>query len=565
MTKQGKLAIIITILVGTIVAVFLLKETSGDTKNPSTLKKVAYSNWKKRFDNFDKNPMGTYLFNRILQAHIGKNHIYEIDSWNQLDSLHKDSLALPTYLFVGHSFGITEDETHDILSKVSEGSTAYLSFNIASNNFIDSLIDEYIFSFVYKESVDVKSEKDIFNVINLYQMDTLATNWNVLSEYVHRFPENIITSIDGYANCISFKIGEGNLILQTTPSLFYNYQVQTDNGFKHAELIANLLPKNQNIYSLEIGRLTDEYGNYDEYDEDGEAGGEDNSLLQFVFENKTLLFAFILAIFTAILFLIFRAKRLHPIVPYLAPKKDVTIVFAETITSIYLSRDNPYGLLNIQKKNFYSSVQKHFFIDISKKEREKAITRLAEKSNISQHEIESLLALLETAKVSSVDENYIINTSKKIREFYQKTKIISDSTIAKIGFRELTIKRSFVLPAILILAGLFFFFYGTYFLVIAMGVGIALWPISFILLALGITRLSNPVMKIRKDDIVLYSVLGKKKVFSNDDVLKAEILSNGYTFHIKNGKKYRINNFEVSNFDRKQLHNYVSQLNELEL
>lgn len=566
MTNQAKLSIVAIILIGTIVLVFLFSGKTGKDATMPQAQKEYYNNWDQRFDNFDKNPLGTYLFNRILQTHIDTNNFYEVDDWNQLDSIHLDSLAIPSYIFVGHSFGITEDETHDVLMKVAEGSTVFLSSNLISNNVLDSLFYFTEYSFVYDEKIQLQFNNKELSLYNVYQMDTLATNWNVITHFGGKYENKSISFIDEYTNCISVKIGKGKLYIHSTPSLFYNFQVQTNNGFEYAEFIANLLPENQDIYSLEIGRLTDNYGKFDEFDLDEEFNGtQDRSFLQFIFENRTLLFAFILAIITTFLFLIFRAKRLHPVVPYIPKKKDVTLAFAETITSIYLSRKNPYGLLAIQKKNFYVTIKKHFFLDLGKKDREKSIHRLAEKADIPQAEIETILELLETTRTSSVDDAYLIRVSKIIHDFYRKTKVISERTIEKIGFRTITIRRSFILPALLILSGMFFFLYGTYFLVIAMGVGIALWPISFVLIGLGIIRMKNPVMKIEKDGYAFYSIFGKMKKFTNDELLKAELLSNGYIFVFKNGKKIRINTFEVSGFDRKQLQNYISKLNELEL
>ena len=168
-------------------------------------------------------------------------------------------------------------------------------------------------------------------------------------------------------------------MLNTTPKAFYNYQLKRKTGFKYSEFVLNQLSPNQDIIILELGRLSDNYGDEDVDEETGDKLKKDDSYLTLLFKNPTLLKAMLLAIIGMLLFVIFRSKRTQPVVPYISQKKDMTLAFADTITSIYFAKRNPYGLLQVQKRNFYSMVQKHFYIDLSRDDKKNAIESLAER------------------------------------------------------------------------------------------------------------------------------------------------------------------------------------------
>ena len=93
----------------------------------------------------------------------------------------------------------------------------------------------------------------------------------------------------------------------------------------------------------------------------------------------------------------------------------MTLAFAETITSIYFSKRNPYGLLQVQRKNFYTTILRHFFVDLQRRESDKALIILAEKSNKPLEEIKDHVDKLEAKETNKVKQLELINTlAKKI-------------------------------------------------------------------------------------------------------------------------------------------------------
>jgi len=372
----------------------------------------------------------------------------------------------------------------------------------------------------------------------------------------------------GMDNYVKVNMGEGAVFLHTTPTAFFNYQLKRTQGFKYAVQVIDELSQDRDIYLLELGRLSENYGNITEgltEETTEEKGRKDDSYLRLLFENTTLLSAFLLSFLGLILFVIFRSKRTRPLVVFQEKKKDMTLAFAETITSIYFAKRNPYGLLQVQKKNFYSAIHKHFFLDIQRRKDDKVLQILAEKSNTPRPEIDSLVHAMEVENEQDITEQFLADISQKKREFYRKTGIISENLNRRIQEIELVFRRSLWLPGLFIIGGIFLIILGVYYLMGSIGIGVVLWPVGILLITMGSLRMSNPYMKINKDEIIYFSSLARKYKYHKDDLVATKIGSKGVVLHFNDGKQLIINYWDLSHFDAKQFKRVISKLHTREL
>jgi hypothetical protein len=241
--------------------------------------------------------------------------------------------------------------------------------------------------------------------------------------------------------------------------------------------------------------------------------------------------------------------------------------FAETITSIYTAKQNPYGLLHVQRKNFLDAIHKHFFVDLSRKDsdKERQLQILSQKTNISYEEIVSLLELFETKEVSKVNDNYIIDVAKKQRAFYEKTGIIQGKILQKVNILDFTIKRGLIFSYLLLLIGISSIIYGFYLLVIAVGVGIILWPIGIYFMVIGVLRISKKWIKIHGNELIYFSLLGKTTHYTLSDLISVSKLKHGVELNFTDGRTLVINYWEMSRFDKAQFELFLSKQQQFEL
>lgn len=562
MTSSRKISVIGGVILFMLLLVWMFSSSEKEVDSNSYF---SSSNWEVKYQPFDKNPRGTFLLHRLMQTHIGKNNMYVAETSAQLDSIVHMNKYHKTYFFTGNGFGLESYHFDSVMKQVEQGSHVFISFNQMYENNLEKFFDTIDFRSDYAEMETVYTSLGKNTMINLYEKDTVAREWLAFGDVTTVGPAKTLSTFMEMDNFIVIKIGKGKAFLHTNPNMFYNYQIKRGQGYYYTKYVLDQLPKKRDVVLMELGRLPDNFGNNDTDDQSGADGKEDRSFLKFIMEDPNLRTGLLLLIAGVILYVVFRSRRKRPIVPYITKNKDMTLAFTETITSIYFAKRNPYGLLQVQRKNFYANVQKHFFVDLSRREGDRELMILAEKSNRPLEEIKRMVNIFETKEASSVSEQMITEMAQKQREFYQEVGIISDSIVERVKKRELVFRRGLLLPSVLILLGLLAIFGGVYLLVIAKGVGIGLWPVGIALFLLGVMRLANPYLIVTPKELIYYSEFGKKHVHAREELLGTKITKSGVVITLNNNKQLIINYWDLSRFDRKQFERFISNIHTLEL
>lgn len=559
MNNKAKIGIIGIVLLVIVAALFFMGDNLLATKKAHET--FVSENWEDKYKLNEKDPYGLYMFNQLLRAHVDTNQaIIPLTNSVELDSV----MALnqrSTMLFVGDKFGLKTAEFDSVLAQVHDGNTLLLSSNQLTENIVRRLFIRYEVSYDYADSVNVNINNNTFSMFYLYQNDTIAHEWRAfLNVQPIDSTYRKLSTIFQLADFIRLKHGNGFIYIHTNPEFFFNYQVKRTEGYRYTSFLLNQLPQNQPVYILELGRLLEH--NYDPYGEgEGISDKQDDSYFQFILKSPALMAAFGLGLLGVLLFVLFRSKRMQPVVPYIEKKKNMSLEFAQTITSIYQSKSNPMGIVKVQGQNFYDAMQKHFFIDISGKanDRERAIAILSEKSSIPSSEINELIALFEPENQSALTDLHLAQIAEKQRSIYLRVNIITERIIDRIEGKEIQLQRNLLYSILLILLGIFVVMLGFYYLVASIGIGIVLWPIGALFLGIGIRRINRSYLVIRKDELVMYQSFGKKRIFLTIDLMRITIVKNAYIMHFKDAKELKINKLELSKFDKSQLERFISK------
>lgn len=565
MNNSKKIAFVLG-LIGFVVLFIWMIEYSGGPNDGSQKPVFTSSNWDRKYQLNDKDPYGLYLFDTLLTKHIDKQHaIHRVYEWTQFDTLRRKN-ERSTYLFIGHELELLNEEIDTLLSDVNQGSDLVLSFYDLSENVYTRIFKSISFEYDYAESMTVFAGKKKYVLHNIFQTDTVATVWEAFGKFeLQDSTYSILSSFMEMPNYIKIPHGKGAIYLHANPQFFVNYQVLEKDGFHYTNYFIDQLPKNQNVYWLEIARKANNYGNSDTDDKTGHEGKQDDSYFKLLFKHPSLMLAMLMVLLGFFLYLLFRAKRMRPVVPYIEKKKNMTLSFAETITAIYFAKQSPKGLLSVQRKNFYNTVQKHFFVDLARREGDREIKILSEKSNIPMEELLEFIQQLENKRANHVDHTYISEIARKQREFYQKTGIISQMIRQRLEKHEKQYNRTLWLPTLLILGGIYIILLGFYYLVTSRGIGIVLWPIGIAWLTMGILRLRKPLMSVTKEKMTVYSTVGKSKTYLLDELSSVKSTSTLVHFYFTENRTVKINYWEMSRFDKQQFERYVSNLHTLEL
>ena len=566
---SNKIKLLLVCGLAAIVALLMLFTDVG-SQNRTAEPTYVSADWSKKYGLKDFEPKGLFLFSKFLKERLtGRGEIYPLTKAQTIDSV-VDSGS--TLFFIGENFALKDRELRDVIEKVEEGNTLFLSCEHMTQNVIDMLFDFYTMTYEYEPKTTVhvldeitpfrNTKEKSFSFNAVFQNDTITREWRVFDEITIIGEElQLITSIQkggDYPNFIVFKRGKGKIFLHTTPESLLNYQLLKNDGALHAKFILQAFPKDQNAYWLDFAQLTrsKEEPNYDDFSDDKK--DRDESYLQFLFSNANLRIGMLLAFFGCILFLIFRSKRQRPVIPLKQKARNTSVEFSRTVASIFLSRQNPHGLLQLQKKNFYDLIARYFFIDLNDTNSARAIESLSQKANVPVDEIQKLLQLLETKVKINVDESYLFDVNRRIKLFIASSGIQRGTLSEGINKFEGVVRRELLISSVALISGIFIFLFGIWLLTNGSGVGAVCLPIGTVTILIAIRRFSRPVLKYQSKELIYYPLFAKKKDFLWKDLLSVENEQNGLQFYFKDGQKLIIKWSEISRFDQVHFERFVN-------
>lgn len=139
----------------------------------------------------------------------------------------------------------------------------------------------------------------------------------------------------GAATLVRVPVGEGAVVLSSTPGVFSNYALLRDDAFRYTDAVLGLLPNEQVVW-------------------DAHHKPQQNlaaTPLRFVVSRPALRLAYHLSLLMGLLFLVFRGRRWQRPVPVLAEPPNAVVGFAETLGRLRHQRGEGGRL--VQRKAVY--------------------------------------------------------------------------------------------------------------------------------------------------------------------------------------------------------------------
>ena len=537
------------LLAGALVFIWRL----GGENGGNGAKNYSYD-WDKKFDFQNKDPKGLYLFFSLVKYKNPKRPIYDINSPYKFDSLlRQDKNA--TFVFIGDSIGLLDKELKQLLDKCAKGSAVLFSSNELGSNITDTLFSSYRTGFHFNESATYRfdGKKSLF--YGRYQNDTIPIAWNGYKDLIPNIGQlDELVRHQRLSTFVRLKQDKSDIFLQSNPEPFTNYQLKHKDGFEHANYVIDQLPKDDPIYFVSKAQV---HFKSDDEVEDFDGMESKQNLLDLILSNRILLNTMVLVLFGAILFVIFRSKRRRAIIPIIQKQQGVTKTFVETIASIFLNKQYPYSVLQIQRKNFYDTVLRYYYVDLQRNIEGDTLNLLAEKTGYPLEKIQKLLKELRHEN-QAIGNDYVQQISKMQHDFYRHCGIIGrEESIVR---QEFEVNRNIWISTLIMMSGLTLTFFGLSLLVNSNGVGVVFWMVGFLTLALGIVRTLVPHFKINQTEILYFNQFGRR--VKTSDTIKINFEKNFIGLKI-NQKEIKIANCDVMKNDHAVLKRFIQQTKNL--
>ena len=386
------------------------------------LSKAKPIDWRPSYALRDKIPFGLYVLDQEL-PNLTKQKITKIDSsaYEFLESHYDYDTLVNNYKLQGTIFNVSDfgtidnESANEILYFVSHENAAFLSMKQFPESLLDSLKIKMDADYNYKDSLytwvaNPKLGSQKFKIIE-----------GISNDYFTKF-DTLNTTVLGYqsgdstrVNFIKVRYKTGDVFLHTQPAAFTNFHLLKDNHFEYAEKVLSYLPKNQ-LFWLTNQKLAD---------------NSEKSMLDFIFKNPALKWAWYLFLFGMLLFMIFNAKRKQRIVPIIKPLENTTVDFAKTIGNLYYQEGDHTTIIDKKIIYFLEKIRNDYLIDTTKLD-EDFIKKLQHKSGKNHFDIERIIFLINTHRRSphaSIEDDLITINNAIEKIGFSDAKINSAKTI----------------------------------------------------------------------------------------------------------------------------------------
>jgi hypothetical protein len=364
--------------------------------------------WVETYAYDDKNPYGAYAFNNLLPEVFKDNKIRH--SYQTLYEL-KDTLqSRGNLLIIASRFNPEKEDVEVLLKHVSNGGSAFISAEYFSGILADTLrisARDFLFDFQEWEQKDTTYLK--FSNTRLDTAKHYLYRRDNIHNYFHKLDTTGITVIArndlDKPVTISMHIGNGNLILNSTPLAFTNIYILAGHNHEFVSTTLSNLPSGPVQWTeyYQMGRM------------------ETATPLRFILTNESLKWAYYLTIFSLLIFMIFEAKRKQRIIPIMKPLANTTMEFVTTIGNLYYQNGNHKDLAEKKILFLLDKIRTQYLMNTAHLD-EHFIRTLTLKSGRPEGDVRSLFRTINYIQQSTIiAPEDLIDLNSKIENFNRRS------------------------------------------------------------------------------------------------------------------------------------------------
>ncbi|HEY9003304.1 MAG TPA: DUF4350 domain-containing protein [Mucilaginibacter sp.] len=366
--------------------------------------KPAPINWQPTLYYQDKIPYGTYILHNELQNFFPGATVTNTNQ-DLYDLFHTSNTINSNYLIISRSINIGKYDYKELVAYIEKGNSILISTLDWGGKLADTLD---ISTAVEREKNDQKLN---FTNTKLKGQQSYQYDKDITDKYFYSFDTVhavvLCKNKNGRATLLSFKYGNGNLILCANPLIFSNYALLSNHGDDYAAKVLSYLPKSQAIY-------WDEYQNGDIQ--------EDESPMRVFFNHSALSWAYYISLWGMVIFILYEMKRRQRIIPIIEPLKNSTVEFVNVVGQVYYEQRNNMNIAQKMIIFFYEHLRTKYYLKTNPLDAE-FVERLSQKTGIEFSFAQELIGHIKYVLVQhEVGDHELIRLNQLIEQFYKKTR-----------------------------------------------------------------------------------------------------------------------------------------------
>ncbi|MDQ7949826.1 MAG: DUF4350 domain-containing protein, partial [Pedobacter sp.] len=207
------------------------------------------------------------------------------------------------------------------------------------------------------------------------------------------------------ANFVQYKFGKGALFILPNPQLFTNYCLLKDDGMDYAAKALSYLPQADQL-------IWDEHFTRNDV--------QDKSMLRVFFDNDRLRWAYNLALWGLVIFVLYEMKRRQRIIPVIAHLKNTSVDFVKVVGRVYYQQRNHQDIVAKKITYFWAYIRRKYKLKTTEVNQE-LMDRLIHVSSASPEVIETLFsAIISFNQGEKISDKQLISLNTLIEKFYEQ-------------------------------------------------------------------------------------------------------------------------------------------------
>lgn len=358
------------------------------------------TDWTENLCDTSKAPFGTYILrNRINDIFPqAKVNTFREPVYNVIGDEHVKNA---TYIIIADEVDLNKYDYEQLTKYIEKGNDVFIAASGFGRKLYDTLgivtAQGSRSSSATRIGFVNKALKD-----NLYDVDKHSSDG-----YFDAFDRSKAIVLGGNdldeATFLEFKMGKGALYLNANPKMFTNYSLLQDMGAAYSSIALSFVKSNKNIV-------------WDEYYTQGRVGSESN--MRVFLNNDKLRWAFYIAFFALVAFVLYEMKRRQRIIPVIEPLKNTSVEFAGIVGQVYYEQRNNGNIAQKKAEYFLEHIRSEYNLRTNVLDAE-FINMLSQKSGAEPELIKKLVDQVINIRFNSqISDTDLINLNRNIEQFY---------------------------------------------------------------------------------------------------------------------------------------------------
>jgi hypothetical protein len=368
------------------------------------------TNWAPTYAVKDKIPYGTYILYHRIKDILPEATIKSSKSaiYNTLKDKNFNKTA---YLIVAQQAEISKTDFDQLVNYMQAGNDVFIASydlgKIGKNLKLQAL-----------STISAEGSTLNFTNPNLKTEANYGFERGIGSQYYNKLDTGKATVLgvngEGKPNFVRYSYGKGNLYLIAEPGFYTNFNLLDKYGAEYAAKTLSYLQGTQQLI-------------FDEYFSAQKTTTTD--MLRVFFKHPELKYAYYLAIFSLIIFVLYDMKRRQRIIPIADPLTNSSLAFVHVVGSVYYHERNNLDIALKKINYFLEYLRTRYYLKTNEIDGNFA-QLLVEKTGTNEALAKTLTNhILQTPTMGNLSDTQLIYLNQSIEQFYKNTQSNGTRTV----------------------------------------------------------------------------------------------------------------------------------------